>query len=87
MIISRVIRQHGYTIEQVAEKMGLKRGSLANTIGGNPTADTIQKIAAAIGCKCSEFFVDVDGEPVAPTTPIASHICPHCGKPIEIELK
>lgn len=58
MIISKVIRQHGYTIEQVADKLGIKRGSLANTIGGNPTVETLQKIADAIGASRSEFFAD-----------------------------
>ncbi|MBP5770959.1 MAG: helix-turn-helix transcriptional regulator [Bacteroidaceae bacterium] len=61
MIISKVIRQHGYTIEQVAIKLGLKRGSLANMIGGNPTVETLQKIADAIGASRSEFFADEGG--------------------------
>ena len=61
MIISKVIRQHGYTIEQVAEKLGLKRGSLANMIGGNPTVETLQKIADAIGASRGEFFADEGG--------------------------
>jgi len=63
MIISKVIREHGFTIEQVAEKIGLKRGSLANMIGGNPTVDTLQKIADAIGCSRSEFFADETAAP------------------------
>ena len=58
MIISKVIRQHGFTIEQVAQKLGLQRGSLANMIGGNPTVETLQKIAVAIGASRSEFFSD-----------------------------
>jgi transcriptional regulator with XRE-family HTH domain len=65
MIISKVIREHGYTIEQVAEKMGLKRGSLANIIGGNPTVDTLQKIADAIGCRRGDFFADESETPIA----------------------
>lgn len=60
MIISKVIRQHGFTIEQVADKLGIKRGSLANMIGGNPTVETLQKIADAIGASRSEFFADED---------------------------
>lgn len=60
MIISKVIRQHGFTIDQVAEKLGLKRGSLANMIGGNPTVETLRKIADAIGASRSEFFADED---------------------------
>ena len=84
MIISKVIRQHGFTIEQVADKLGLKRGSLANSIGGNPTVETLQKIADAIGCSRSEFFAD-EAESQPKQQP--ANVCPHCGKPINIKIE
>ena len=58
MIISKVIKERGYTIGQVAESIGITRGSLANMIGGNPTVDTLQKIANVIGCSRADFFAD-----------------------------
>ena len=86
MIISKIIREHGFTIEQVAEKMGLKRGSLANIIGGNPTVDTLQKIADAIGCKRGDFFADeADLQP--DQSEQASMHCPHCGHEIKVEIR
>lgn len=82
MIISKVIRQHGYTIEKVAEAMGVARGTLANTIGNNPTVETLQRIADVIGCSRSEFFADetTNSQPQPPQT-----VCPHCGQPITIK--
>lgn len=83
MIISKVIRQHGFTIEQVAQKLGLQRGSLANMIGGNPTVETLQKIADAIGCKRSEFFIDESDEQTQTgQEPILK--CPYCGKELKL---
>lgn len=84
MIISKVIRQHGFTIEQVADKLGLKRGSLANMIGGNPTVETLQKIADAIGASRSEFFADEDKDirtSINPGVPQSDLVvtCDKCG--------
>ena len=81
MIISKVIREHGFNIEQVAEQLGLKRGSLANMIGGNPTVETLQRIADVIGAKRSEFFADEDDQRPS------GQVCPHCGKPINIKIE
>lgn len=58
MKISKTIKEHGFTIQQVADAIGLQRSSLANTIGGNPTVETLRKIAEAIGCNITEFFSD-----------------------------
>ena len=56
--LSKVIKEHGFTIQQVADSIGLQRSSLANTIGGNPTVETMRKIADAIGCDIADFFAD-----------------------------
>ena len=87
MIISKVIRQHGFTIEQVAQKLGLQRGSLANMIGGNPTVETLQKIANAIGASRTEFFAD-EGEkdiPIQEKEP--QQKCPYCGHDLNIKVE
>jgi len=87
MIISKVIRQHGFTIEQVAKKLGLQRGSLANMIGGNPTVETLQKIADAIGANRSEFFADEAGDkPVIQPEPLMQQTIEHGGKQLRITI-
>lgn len=56
MDIQRVIRRYGFTQQQVADKMGITRVTLNRLIQGNPTMDTLQRVANAIGCEVSEFF-------------------------------
>ena len=65
MQISKVIRQYGYTIEEVALKMGLKSGgslryilSRKNGKDAMPSLTTLRKIADAVGCSVGEFFDD-----------------------------
>ena len=42
---------------------------------------TLQRIADVLECKVGDFFKD-EIEPSKPT-----FVCPHCGKPIELEIK
>lgn len=58
MIVSKIIKERGYTIEEVANKIGIARPTLAKTIGNNPTVNTLRKIAEAIGCDVTDFFAD-----------------------------
>lgn len=83
MIIAKVIRRHGYTIEQVAEQMGIRRGTLANMIGGNVTVGTLQRIADVIGCNRMEFFADEGQEGQKPS----GHVCPYCGHELHVTLE
>lgn len=47
--IKEVIKEKGMTITELAEKMGINRVNLSNTVNGNPTVETLNKIADAIG--------------------------------------
>ena len=86
MDIKQIIKDHGFTLEQVAALMpnsrtgqpGISRQSLYLAITGNPTINTLKDIASIIGCKVGDFFQD---EVSASTV-----TCPHCGKPITVEL-
>jgi len=81
MDVKSVIKQKGYTIEQVAEKMGVTRVTLTQNLSRNPTMNTLQRVADAVGCKVGEFFLDEldikDGKYIP---------CPHCRKPIDVSL-
>ena len=81
MDVKNVIKQRGYTIEQVAEKMGVTRVTLTQNLSRNPTINTLQRIANAIGCKVGDFFFDEMDNQNKNTIP-----CPYCGKPIDISL-
>lgn len=82
MDIKRVVKEHGYTLSDVAQNMGITRVTLSQTISRNPTINTLQRIADVIGADISEFFVD--GK--AANDNAAHIVCPHCGKPINIHI-
>ena len=83
MIISKIIKRHGMTIAEVAEKMGTTPASLSNLISPkrNITADNMRKIAAAIGCNVSEFWEDED---TLQSFPKSTIICPKCGARLKV---
>lgn len=64
MQVSKVIKQHGFTLYQVAEKIGMQYSSLryllANKNGKEAplTLASMRKIANAVGCSVGEFFDD-----------------------------
>ena len=58
MDIKKTIKDKGFTISAVAEKMGVNRVTLTNTISGNPTYNTMCRVAEAINCRVTDFFVD-----------------------------
>ena len=89
MDIKKVIKDRGWTIERVAAEMptkkngveskGINRVTLMQTLSNNPTIGTLQRIADIIGCKVGDFFAD--------EYPVSRLVCPHCGKPLHIEIK
>ena len=78
MQIKEVIQEKGLTINKVAELIGVNRVSLSSAINGNPTVETLEKIANALGVPVSELFE-------APKEGVIT--CPHCGKQINLEAK
>ena len=84
MDIKRVIKEKGLTLEQTATKMGISRITLMQSLGGNPTVNTLQRVADAIGCRVVDFFAD-ELEESTPHPP--TFICPHCGKPLNVVVQ
>lgn len=56
MDIRKVIKDQGYSIEKVADKMGISRVTLSQNMSRNPTVATLERIAKAIGCEVGDFF-------------------------------
>lgn len=54
--IKELCKEKGLTLQQVAEYMGVNRVSLSNSINGNPTIGTLEKVAAALGVDVVELF-------------------------------
>lgn len=84
MDIKGVIKEHGFTLVQVAEKMGITKGGISQIVNGSPTIKTLRTIADIIGCQVGDFFRDEMSE-VENTTPILK--CPHCGKELKIKIE
>ncbi len=51
-----VIKEKGMTIEEVASKMGITKGSLSAALNGNPTVIYLTRVADAIDCDIRDLF-------------------------------
>lgn len=74
--VLELCKQKGITQKDLAEKIGMTPVGLAKAANGNPTFETLEKIADGLGVTVPELFAP------QPTNTIT---CPHCGKPIKIE--
>jgi len=79
MDVKSIIKQKGFTMEQVAENLEITRVTLAQNLSRNPTVNTLQKIADVIGCKVGDFFADELEEDKNTIT------CPKCGTKFKME--
>jgi len=59
--VKEICKSKGITIGDLAEKMPMARESLSRAINGNPTLDTLEKIAQALEVPVSNLF-DVESE-------------------------
>ncbi|WP_308547444.1 helix-turn-helix transcriptional regulator [uncultured Parabacteroides sp.] len=78
--IKEAIKEHGTTINEVSEKMGISRFTLSTHINGNPSTEILLRIADAIGCPVTELFEHPNKDSLSLT-------CPHCGKDINIKVE
>jgi transcriptional regulator with XRE-family HTH domain len=60
--IKEVCKAKGVTLQQIADIMGVNRVSLSTSINGNPTIQTLEKIAAALGVEVIELFEAKTGD-------------------------
>lgn len=54
--IKEVAKQKGLTLTEVAQRMGISKVSLSNSINGNPTIETLSKIAEILGVHITDLF-------------------------------
>lgn len=74
--VLELCKQKGITQKDLAEKIGMTPVGLAKASNGNPTFETLEKIADGLGVTVPELFAP------QPTNTIT---CPHCGKLIKVE--
>ena len=78
--IKEAIKEHGTSINEVAEKMGISRFTLSTHVNGNPSTEILLRIADAIGCPMTDLFEQPKKDGLSLT-------CPHCGKNINIKVE
>ena len=55
--ITEHCKMQGITLQELADKMNIDRQTLANTLSkGNPTIETLSKIADALGVEVPDLF-------------------------------
>lgn len=54
--VKEICKEKGLKLEELAEKMSITRITLTRNINGNPTIDTLEKIANALGCSVIDLF-------------------------------
>ena len=81
MDIKKAIKESGFTISKVAERLGIAQPSLtAQLINGTMSISRAKEIADIIGVSLSELVADENDQQGT------SLICPHCGKPITLHI-
>ncbi|MEG1401257.1 helix-turn-helix transcriptional regulator [Bacteroides sp.] len=54
--VKELIKAKGLTMQQVADLLGVTRDTLTRNINGNPTVETLSKIADALGVEITDLF-------------------------------
>ena len=78
--VKEVIKAKGLTMQQVADMLGITRDTLTRNINGNPTIETLEKIAKALGTSVSDLLDEERLEDDKNTL-----TCPKCGTKFKME--
>lgn len=54
--VKEICKEQGITIGELADRMQMVRESLSRAINGNPTLETLEKIANALDVPVTELF-------------------------------
>ena len=78
--VKEVIKAKGLTMQQVADELGITRDTFTRNINGNPTIETLEKIAKTLGVSVSDLLNEEKPEEDQNTI-----TCPNCGKKFKME--
>jgi transcriptional regulator with XRE-family HTH domain len=76
--IKEVLNKRGYTQKKLSELTGIAEISLSRSINGNPTFETLQKIATALEVPITDLFEQPQQNIIT---------CPKCGAKLEVKEK
>lgn len=81
--IKEILKEKGITQQELADMLGVTRISVVKTLAGNPSQETLEKIANAIGVPMWQLFASPSDIQKAD----GSLVCPNCGTPLELKIK
>lgn len=76
-IIKQILKQHNVTQVMLAERLGISRQALDDSLNRDMRVSTLERIAQALGITMGELY----GEGRT------SCRCPHCGADIKIKIE
>lgn len=82
--IKYLCKRRGITLQALANAMGVTYGTLFNQAKNNPSLSSLERIANALNCEVWELLKPIESN--QDTTKENALICPHCGKPLHIEV-
>lgn len=54
--VKEIAKEKRITITEIAERMGVTKGTLSAAINGNPTINYISRIADVLGCETRDLI-------------------------------
>lgn len=72
--VKEIIKNKGLTMQEFAESLGITRDTLTRNINGNPTIDTLQKIADALNVNFLELFTSTSKEDLTALIDYKGHL-------------
>ncbi len=76
--IKELCKEKGFLFKELAQQLGITDVGLRQSLQGNPTIGTLEKIASALGVSVPELFAPQSTNTIT---------CPHCGAVLEITEK
>jgi transcriptional regulator with XRE-family HTH domain len=81
--IKKLIKDQGITMYEFAEKLGIARVNLTKTINGNPTVETLERIATLLQVPITELFEVTPGMTKIP----GATKCPYCSHDLTLRVE
>ena len=81
--IKEILKEKGITQQELADKLGVTRISVVKTLAGNPSQETLEKIANALNVPMWQLFAS----PNEVQQTGNSLICPNRGTLLELQIK
>ncbi|MCI9608517.1 MAG: helix-turn-helix transcriptional regulator [Muribaculaceae bacterium] len=81
--IKEILKEKGVTQQELANRLGVTRMSIVKTLAGNPSQETLERIADALNIPIWQLFIS----PEEIQREKGQLICPNCGVALELKIK